>query len=204
MKPIVNIDFEYRAYLRQNLPVGDQKMYLRYKRATLVITLTYENLHEFSNKLKFRWWDYAWGKLKPKISWHCPFQDGGFISIVMVCKGLSGYIMTTKYWVDSLRAELHTAMKIPFMCSQKRNCPASVPISTFMFLWVYSYIPRIVHIFSYSRIGRPIVGIYKSLKDTWMCKSGLRPRNSFSSNISFEFSIVCLCSAETIWALSTL
>ncbi len=35
--------------------------------------------------------------LKPKISWHCVFQDGGFISIVMLCKGLSGYIITTKY-----------------------------------------------------------------------------------------------------------
>ncbi len=46
--------------------------------------------------------------------------------------------------------------------------------------------------FSCSRIGRLIVGIYDSLTDTWMWKLGLRPRNSFSANISFEFSVLCL------------
>ncbi len=45
-----------------------------------------------------------------------------------------------------------------------------------------------------SRIGRPIVGIYKSLTDTWMVKLGLRPCSSFSGNICFEFSVLCLCS----------
>ncbi len=56
------------------------------------------------------------------------------------------------------------------------------------------YIPRIsLHIFS-SRTGRPIVGIYNSLTNTWMLKLGLRPRNSFSGNICFKFSAFCLCS----------
>ncbi len=32
-------------------------------------------------------------------------------------------------------------------------------------------------IFSCNRISRPVVGIYKSLTDTWMWKLGLRPRN---------------------------
>ncbi len=52
----------------------------------------------------------------------------------------------------------------------------------------------VFHIFSCSRIGRPIVGIYKSLTDTWMWKLGLRPCNSFSENVCFEFSVLCLCS----------
>jgi hypothetical protein len=73
-------------------------------------------------------------------------------------------------------------MKIPFIYSQKRNCAASVPISS--------------HI-SYSRIGRQILGIYKSLTGTWMWKLGLEPHNSFSRNICFKFSISCLCGVCT-------
>ncbi len=52
-------------------------------------------------------------------------------------------------------------------------------------------IPRIGPHISYSRIGRSIVGIYKSLTDTWMRKW---PRNSFSGNICFEFVVLGLCS----------
>ncbi len=52
--------------------------------------------------------------------------------------------------------------------------------------------------FPASRIGRPILGIYKSLTDTWMWKLGLRPRNSFSGNICFKFSAFCLCSVVFI------
>ncbi len=89
----------------------------------------------------------------------------------------------------------HTAMKIPFMCSQKRNWAASVPDSTLMCLLAIYIYPGWVHIFSCSRIGSPIVGIYKSLTDTWMWKLGLMPRNSSSGYICFEFSVFCLCSA---------
>ncbi len=57
-----------------------------------------------------------------------------------------------------------------------------------------SYIPRIgLHIF-FRRNGRSIERIYKSLTDTWMWKLRLRQRNSFSGNICFEFSVLCLCS----------
>ncbi len=57
------------------------------------------------------------------------------------------------------------------------------------------YSPRIGLHISSSRVGRPIVGIYKSLTDAWMWKLGLRPRYSFFGNICFEISVFCLCSA---------
>ncbi len=48
-----------------------------------------------------------------------------------------------------------------------------------------------VHLFSCSRLGRSIVGIYKSLTDIWMGKLGLQwPHNSFSGNMCFEFSVL--------------
>ncbi len=86
-----------------------------------------------------------------------------------------------------------TATKILVMYSQKSNCVASVPIFTFMCLWAIYIFPGSVHIFSCSRIGRLIVGLYKSLTDTWMWKLGLRLRNSI---FFLEFSVLCLCSVR--------
>ncbi len=54
------------------------------------------------------------------------------------------------------------------------------------------YIPRFCLHIAYSRIGRLIVRIYKSLTHTWMLKLGLWPCNSFSGNISILF----ICSVE--------
>ncbi len=45
------------------------------------------------------------------------------------------------------------------------------------------YIPRIELPFLLEEICGPILGIYKSLTDTWMWKLGLRPRNSQKRNI---------------------
>ncbi len=55
------------------------------------------------------------------------------------------------------------------------------------------YISRIDPHISCSRIGRSIMGIYKSLTDTWMWKLGRWPPNSFCGNICWEFSVLVLC-----------
>jgi hypothetical protein len=114
-----------------------------------------------------------------------------------------------KYETDNYRKKLFppigfhlntcTATKIPFMYSQVGNCVASVPITCLFHVLVsdlYTVFPGSVHIF-FSRIGRPILGIYKSLTGTCTWKLGLWLRNSFFKNLCFEFLVLCLCSVET-------
>ncbi len=118
----------------------------------------------------------------------------GLTSLPHPSPPLSLHVMKYCIPCTSCCKTVSTATKIPFMYSQKKNCMASVPISTFMCQWAIYIFSGSFHIFSCSRIGRLIVRTYKLLKDKWMWKLGLRPRNSFSGTICFEFSVFCLCS----------
>ncbi len=79
-----------------------------------------------------------------------------------------------------------------FMYSQKWNCEASLfpnriimfclPIPTLLYLWEIYIFPGSVWLFCCSQIGGLILGINKSLTDTWMWKLGLRPCNSHKRN----------------------
>ncbi len=92
-------------------------------------------------------------ELDPVISWNSPFTH---------CKDI--------------------ITKIRNKYSQKRNCAATVLIFTFMCRWAIYKILGSVCLFCSRKICGPILGIHKSLTDTWMGKLGLRPRNSFSGN----------------------
>ncbi len=70
---------------------------------------------------------------------------------------------------------------------RKRNCAASVPISTFICLWAIYIFPWLVCLFCCREICGTILGIYKSITDIWMWKLGLRPRNSFLAIHKWDF-----------------
>ncbi len=73
----------------------------------------------------------------------------------------------------------------PVMYSQKWNCYFQnriivfcLPVPTLIFLWEINIFPGSVCLFCCSEICGLILGIHKSLTDTWRGKLGLRPSNS--------------------------
>ncbi len=80
------------------------------------------------------------------------------------------------------------------MYSQKWNCAASFPNSTFTYLWAIYISSRSVHLFWCSKINGPIVEIHKSLTDRWMWKLGWRLRSFILGNICFKFVLQCVFS----------
>ncbi len=96
--------------------------------------------------------------------------------------GLSEYKCFTLQWKCNLC--------IPFLgiARPQSQFPHSCVCERFIYI-IHSIGPHT----SCSRIGRSIVGIYKSLTDTWMWKLGLWSRHSFSGNIFVSnFGIVSL------------
>ncbi len=75
----------------------------------------------------------------------------------------------------------------PFMYSKKWNCYFQnriimffLPVPTLIDLreiYIYCIFPGSVCLFCCRKLCGPILGIYKSLTDTWMWKLGLRPHN---------------------------
>ena len=64
-----------------------------------------------------------------------------------------------------------------------------LPVPTLIYLWEIYIFPGSVCLFFCRKICEPILGIYKSLRGTWMWKLGLRPRSSQKRNIGASVSI---------------
>ncbi len=98
----------------------------------------------------------------------------------------------TQHWIISPHTATKSHLCIPFLGIVRPQ--SQIPHSCDCERFIYSQ-DRSTYNISCSRIGRSIVGIYKSLTDTWMWKLGLWPRNSQKRIICFEFSVLVLCSA---------
>ncbi len=62
----------------------------------------------------------------------------------------------------------------PIYVLPKMKCAASFPIPIFMYVWAIYKFPGSVCLFGCRKKGRQILGIYKSLTDTWTWKRGDR------------------------------
>ena len=72
-------------------------------------------------------------------------------------------------------------MKLLFP-KQNYNVLSPSSYTHIQYLWEIYIFPGSVSLFCCREICGPILGIYKSLTDTWMWKLGLRPRNSQRRN----------------------
>ncbi len=98
------------------------------------------------------------------------------------------YELETKY---TLQRNTHLCIPRKGIAWPQSQFPHSCVCERFMYSRIGS-----VNIFSCIRIGKPIVGIYKSLADTWRWNLGLRPRNSFSGNFRYFVFAAQVGSAE--------
>ncbi len=90
-------------------------------------------------------------------------KNGSCFPDLVISRRIHMYSINTSMFVMD---PVCNVLKIRFMYSQKWNCAASFLIPTFMYLWEIYIFPKSGCLFGCSKIGRPILGKYKSLKAT--------------------------------------
>ncbi len=80
--------------------------------------------------------------------------------------------------------------KIRNKYSQKWNCAPSVPIPTFVFLWVIYIIPRSLCLFCYRKIGGPILRIY-TVGEESLCRCRWKVRYLRPLDLKSQMTLKC-------------
>ncbi len=98
----------------------------------------------------------------------------GLQKLVELCEAGHSLLWTVHSWKQTQKYTNCIVPKIRFMYSQKWNYAATFPIPKFMYVWAIYIFPGSVCLFGFSKMLRPILGIYESLTDAWMWKLGDR------------------------------
>ncbi len=93
------------------------------------------------------------------------------------CVSRKGATTTQRWKCTVFYSVSYTRRGKSHLCIPFLGCVASVPISTVMSLWAIYIFLGLVHMFPYSRIGRPILEIYKT------CPNQLKSPSQYNTTV---------------------
>jgi hypothetical protein len=124
----------------------------------------------------------------------CQLMDGVLLGLRWILGLVCSCICVKVKQVSSVYKTVCTANALyrKFKTNIPRNETAR-PCSQFLYSCIceHLYNPTISPQTHHGKIGRPIVGIYKSLTDKLIQKLGTRPCSFISGNICFKCSVQC-------------
>ena len=124
----------------------------------------------------------GWGELDYSF-WLLLFRfwGGGTYLSFSLCPDYDNLSLHCKY--RAIGNPIYSKCLVPiYVFSENRIIKFCLPISTLMYLWAIYLFPGLVSLFCCSLIGRPILGINRSITHTWMQELVTRPRSFISGN----------------------